>query len=181
MIKRGDQLVTKVNIDLAVFRATNNYFVRAIDDELRVLNVLLNDLREEVAKPQNVPINQAFLQQAELQLNRHENTLSEMLLLAEQANKNPQYQSLLNMVDALLARAYEDIGRLVSRGHTDQTKTINDQVKAVEELERYLKSLDYQHSTEEAQKVVENILTRERLIEEDLYRIEHLSSESSQF
>lgn len=174
LVKRGDELVTSVNSRMTSFRAGNNYFVRALEDELRVLITVLADLKEEQKKPESA-INQAFLLQATLQVNRHENILSEMLQLAEKANNDSSYRSLLEMVDALLARAYQDIGVLVVHQKQAEAKTIEEEIKKIEDLETKLKSINFNNSPEEAQKVVEQLLAHERLIEEELYRIEHLA------
>lgn len=173
LVKRGDELVAGVNSRITSYRTNNNYFVRALEDELRVLSTVLTDLKEEQTKPESA-INQAFLLQATLQVTRHENILSEMLQLADKANNDPSYKSLLEMVDALLARAYQDIGMLVVHQKQAEAKGIEDEIKKIEELETRLKSLNFKNSPEEVQKTVESLLSFERAIEEELYRIEHM-------
>ncbi len=180
LVRRGNDLVANVTSKLTAYRTANNYFVRAIEDELRVLNTVLTDLKEEQGKPESA-FNQAFLLQATLQVTRHENILTEMFLLADKANNDPSYRSLLEMVDALLARAYQDYGMLVVHKKEAEGKEIEKQIAEIETLETKLKSLNFKTSPEEVQKVVEEMLQHERIIEEELYRIEHLKTETSTF
>ena len=175
LVKRGDELVANVSSKITTYRTNNNYFVRAIEDELRVLNTVLADLKVEQGKPDNA-INQAFLLQATLQVTRHENILTEIFLLADKANNDPSYKSLLEMVDALLARAYQDYGMLVVHKQEVEGAKIEKEIKEIEILETKLKSLNFKTSPEEVQKVVEEMLRHERVIEEELYRIEHLKT-----
>ena len=166
-------MVTKINTQITTYRTKNNYFVRAIENELRILTTLIADLKDERLKPAT-SINFLFLLQAELQVTRHENILTEMFQLAEKSNNDPTYHNLLEMVDILLSRAYQDIGMLVVHQKSHEGKAIEEEIKKIEALEQKLKSLNYKNTPEEVQKVVEQILSHERLLEEELYRIEHI-------
>ena len=78
-----------------------------------------------------------------------------------------------------MSRAYQDIGTLVVHGKAVESKVLEDEIKKVESLEQHLKSLNYKNNPEEVQKVIQLLLMHERIIEEELYQIEHVRPNAS--
>lgn len=175
LISRGELLVTHGQEALKKFRSENNYFSKTLEDELVILTSTVDQLKKEKPNMNSTdPVTQAFLHQAEEQVTRHANQIEEVITLGNKNGTDPTYKELLNLLDVLLNRAYSDVGYLVMHNLANEAKTIQDEVHKLEDLEKQLKSINYNNSPEKAQLVIEQLLQHERVIESEMFRIEQL-------
>ncbi|OTF71582.1 hypothetical protein BLA29_011270 [Euroglyphus maynei] len=172
LIKRADELINESKTTLEQYRIDRNYFTSSLEKELTALIKYNEHLKKEMEDiDSNNPFFREFVYKAEMDVAKTMGRIHEIMYLGEKGT-DPNYVQLLHLMDALKTRAYADIGNLFMHGKADQAQTIKDEILQIEELERQLKSTNFNLTPETAEQFVEKMLEHERHLEEELYKIE---------
>ena len=172
LIKRSESILVKARNDLKNLQAKNSYFVTPLQNEIRKLEVFTREV-EKLAKENKIPASQLGLLGNRLLM--YENDLLTLLLIEEEASKDLTFHALIQMVDKLLARAYADLGKLI----TDQSANhhlvgaIREEIIALRNSEDEIKRLTAGHAEEKTVAVIEKVLKHEIILDNLLFQAEH--------
>lgn len=153
------------------FQNEKNYFLKPIQDQLALLESILNELKRDKDLPPD-PVTDAFLNQAELQVTQHENNMKRLVHMAEVNGADPTYKMIVQMIDDLKTRSFQDIGNLMTHNANLDMSQLMNEIRKVEDMEKVLKSLDFRITPEQAQNAVQQLLVHEQVIEAELFRLE---------
>ena len=172
LVKRGNSIVEKAKADLKTLQSKHSYFVQPLQDEIRKIEVFIREL-ENLAK--NTKIQTSQLGLVEARLLRYENDLLTLLKIEETASKDLTFTALVQMVDQLLARAYADLGKLITEhGHNHRLAgAIREEIIELRKTEDEIKRLNAGHPEEQTIAAVEKLIKHETILENLIFQAEH--------
>jgi len=173
LIRRGNGILERGRTELTRLRAKNSYFVEPVQAEVSRLEKFIAELPNLVKDLKITPVQLGLF---EARLLKYENDMLTLLLIEEEAAKDPTFTSLIAKVDALLTRAYTELGRLVVEKGAGFYVVVDMQkeITQLKETEDEIKRLDAEsHTNEKSAQVVERLLAHEQRLGELLFQAEH--------